>query len=100
LGHRPPAPVGNLCSEDYFKGLGPKVRERAVKIMASVLTGVKYRGLDQPSLSRVAADKAYAMSGLEPADMDLAELAIQGNGGGIIGLEEAACPVIILERGN
>ena len=65
-----------------------------------MLTGGKYRGLDQPSLSKVAADKAYAMSGLKPADMALAKLAIQENGGGIIGLEEAACPVTVLERGN
>lgn len=180
------APIGDgaaaaiLCSEDYLKGLDSKVRERAVKIRASVLTGGKYRGLDEPSLSKVAADKAYAMSGLKPADMDLAEvhdatsfceiyqmemlgfcpigqggpfvasgatmldgviptntsgglvskghpigatgismlyelctqlrgeagdrqvkdaeLAIQENGGGIIGLEEAACSVTILER--
>jgi acetyl-CoA acetyltransferase len=182
------APIGDgaaaaiLCSEDYLKGLAPQVRERAIKIRASVLTGGKYRGLDEPGLSKVAADKAYAMAGVGPDDIDVAEvhdatsfceiyqmemlgfcpigqggpfvesgattlggkiptntsgglvskghpigatgismlyelclqlrgeaderqvenaeLAIQENGGGIIGLEEAACSVTILERNN
>ncbi len=182
------APIGDgaaaalICSEDFLKGLDPKVRERAVKIRASALTGGKYRGLDEPSLSRVAADKAYAMAGVGPDDIDVAEvhdatsfcevyqmemlrfcpigqggpfvasgatmldgkipantsgglvskghpigatgismlyelcvqlrgeagprqvkgaeLAIQENGGGIIGLEEAACSVTILERSS
>ena len=35
-----------------------------------------------------------------PRQVSEAELAIQENGGGIIGLEEAACSVTILERGD
>ncbi|BEQ13545.1 thiolase C-terminal domain-containing protein [Desulfoferula mesophila] len=35
-----------------------------------------------------------------PRQVPGAELAIQANGGGIIGLEEAACSVTILERGE
>ncbi|MDP5350162.1 MAG: thiolase family protein, partial [Paracoccaceae bacterium] len=50
------------------------VQARAVKVRASVLTGGKYRAPDEPGLSRVAAQKAYAASGLTPADVDLAEV--------------------------
>jgi acetyl-CoA acetyltransferase len=144
------------------------------------MSGGKYRDCDEPSLSKVAADKAYAMTGVGPQDIDVAEvhdatsfcevyqvemmgfcpigeggrfiesgatmldgkipvntsgglvskghpvgatglsmlyelteqlrgeagarqvknakLALQENGGGVIGLEEAACSVIILEK--
>jgi len=180
------APVGDgaaaalLCSEEYLKYLPEKTKDRAVKVAASVLTGGKYRKFDEPSLSKVAADKAYKMAGIKPGDIDLAEVhdatsfceiyqaemlgfcpigeggkfiesgasfldgklpintsgglvskghpvgatglsmiyelvtqlraeagsrqvqdaefAIQENGGGVIGLEEAACSIIILQR--
>jgi acetyl-CoA acetyltransferase len=45
-----------------------------VRVRASTLSGGKYRRLDEPGLSRIAADKAYARSGLKPADMHLAEV--------------------------
>src|ERR1700680_51820 len=69
------APIGDgaaavlVCSEAYLNGLDAKVRARAVKIRASVLTGGKYRALDEPGLSHVAARKAYEMSGLTPQDV-------------------------------
>jgi acetyl-CoA acetyltransferase len=50
------------------------VRDRAVKVRASVLAGGKYRALDEPGLTRIAADKAYRVSGLAPADIDIAEV--------------------------
>lgn len=74
------APIGDgaaaalVCSGDYLKTLAPRVRERAVRIRASAMTGGKYRRLDEPSLSRVAADKAYAFAGLKPSDIDVAEV--------------------------
>ncbi len=74
------SPIGDgaaaavLCSGDYLKGLPPAVRDRAVKIRASVMTGGKYKGLDEPGLSRVAADKAYAMAGVAASDIDVAEV--------------------------
>ncbi len=74
------APIGDgaaaalVCSGDYLKGLPAKVRDRAVKICASVLTGGKYREIDEPSLSRVAAEKAYRMAGVGPGDIDVAEI--------------------------
>ncbi|MEY8837529.1 thiolase family protein, partial [Cribrihabitans sp. XS_ASV171] len=45
-----------------------------IKVRGSVLTGGKYRAADEPGLSRVAAQKAYAKSGLSPRDVDLVEL--------------------------
>ncbi len=74
------APIGDgaaaaiLCSEDYLASLPAAVRDRAVKVRASVLSGGKYRDLDEPGLSRAAAQKAYTMSGLTPADIDVAEV--------------------------
>ena len=50
------------------------VRERALRISASVLTGGKYRRLDEPGLSQVAAQRAYSMAGLRPLDIDVAEV--------------------------
>ena len=74
------APIGDgaaaalICSKDYLATLAPDMRRRAVKIRASSMSGGKYRSLDEPGLSRVAADKAYAFSGLSPADIDIAEV--------------------------
>ena len=63
-----------LCSEAALSSLPPATRARAVKVRASELSGGKYRRLDEPGLSRVAADKAYARAGLAPADIHLVEL--------------------------
>ncbi|MEO1612014.1 MAG: thiolase family protein [Pseudomonadota bacterium] len=74
------APIGDgaaaalLCSEDYLKAQPQAVRDRAVKVRASVLTGGKYRDPAEPGLSRVAAEKAYAKTGLTPADIDVLEV--------------------------
>jgi acetyl-CoA acetyltransferase len=180
------APIGDgsaaaiVCSGDYLKGLPSDVQNRAVKVRATALAGGKYRDPDEPSLSRIAANKAYEMAGIGPEDIDVAEVhdatsfcelyqaemlgfcaegeggkfiecgatmldgkipintsgglvskghpvgatglsmlyelvtqlrgeagprqvknaefALQENGGGVIGLEEAACSVIILEK--
>jgi acetyl-CoA acetyltransferase len=63
-----------LCSEAALANFPPAVRERAVRIRASELSGGKYRRLDEPGLSRIAADKAYARAGLKPGDIQLAEV--------------------------
>jgi acetyl-CoA acetyltransferase len=63
-----------LCSEAGLADLGPQARARAVKVRSSELSGGKYRALDEPGLSRVAADKAYARAGLAPRDIDIVEL--------------------------
>lgn len=74
------APVGDgaaaalLCSEDFFKNLPSKIQARAVKIGASVISGGKSRSFDEPSLSKVAADRAYDMAGIGPVDISVAEV--------------------------
>lgn len=74
------APIGDgaaaalLCSQRFFDGLPAQVRERALKVRASALSGGKYRDLDEPGLSRIAAQKAYRAARLSPADIDVAEV--------------------------
>ena len=67
------APIGDgaaaalLCSKEYLEKLPASVRERAVRVAGVGFSGGKYRKLDEPGLSRAAADKAYKMAGLGPA---------------------------------
>jgi len=46
----------------------------AVRVAGVGFSGGKYRKLDEPGLSRAAADKAYKMAGLGPQDIDVAEV--------------------------
>lgn len=74
------APIGDgaaaalLCSGAFLRQQSPAVQERAVKVCASVLTGGKYRALDELGLSAVAAQRAYVKAGLTPANIDVAEV--------------------------
>lgn len=74
------APIGDgaaaaiLCSEDYLKTLPSKVQDRSVKVRASAFAGGKYRDIDEPSESRVAAQRAYQTAGIYPEDIDVAEI--------------------------
>ncbi len=74
------SPIGDgaaaalLCSARMLKTLPASVQERAVRVRASVLTGGKYRALDEPGLSHLAAQRAYASAGLKPADINVAEV--------------------------
>jgi len=74
------APIGDgaaaaiVCSGDFLRNLPSDVQDRAVKVKATVLTGGKYREPDEPSLSKVAADKAYEKAGVGPEDIDVAEV--------------------------
>jgi acetyl-CoA acetyltransferase len=63
-----------LCSADALQDFPPAARARAVKVRTSQLSGGKYRRLDEPGLSRVAAQKAWRATGLQPQDIDLVEL--------------------------
>jgi len=63
-----------VCSEAALANFSSSVRDRAVKVRASALSGGKYRKLDEPGLSMHAARKAYEASGLRPGDIDLVEL--------------------------
>jgi acetyl-CoA acetyltransferase len=74
------SPIGDgaaaalLCSARTLAELPAAVRERAVRVRASALSGGKYRALDEPGLSQVAARKAYAAAGIGPQDVDVAEV--------------------------
>ncbi len=74
------APIGDgaaaalLCSEDFLRAQPKDVQARAVKVRASQLSGGKYRSFDEPGLSRVAAERAYAQAGIGPKDVDIAEV--------------------------
>jgi acetyl-CoA acetyltransferase len=74
------SPIGDgaaaalLCSADWLAGQPRAVQDRALRVRASTLSGGKYRALDEPGLSRVAADKAYRISGLTPKEIDVVEV--------------------------
>jgi acetyl-CoA acetyltransferase len=74
------APIGDgaaaalLCSADYLRRQSIDVQSRAVRVRGFAATGGHYRGLEEPSLTREAADRAYAMAGVAPTDIDLAEV--------------------------
>ncbi|MEO8135717.1 MAG: thiolase family protein [Betaproteobacteria bacterium] len=74
------SPIGDgaaaalVCSEEFLRTLPPAIQRRAVRIAAQALTGGKYRRFDEPGLSRVAADRAYAMAGVGPRQIDVAEV--------------------------
>ncbi|MFK7828661.1 MAG: thiolase family protein [Congregibacter sp.] len=74
------APIGDgasaaiLVSESRLRSFTASVQERAVRVLATALSGGKYRRLDEPGLSRIAAQKAYAQASLGPGDIDVAEV--------------------------
>jgi len=74
------APIGDgaaaalLCSAEYLEKQPREVQDRAVKIAGVGFSGGMYRNLDEPGLTRAAADKAYRMAGLGPQDIDVAEV--------------------------
>lgn len=74
------APIGDgaaaalVCSGAWLARQPAAVRARAVRIAASTMTAGKYRRLDEPGLSQLAAQKAYKAAGVTPQDIDLAEV--------------------------
>ena len=74
------SPIGDgaaaalVCSQAFLRTLPARAQQRAVRIAAQALTGGKYRRVDEPGLSRIAADRAYAMAGIGPGDIDVAEV--------------------------
>ena len=68
-----------LVSEEKLKTLSDDQRKRAIKISASVMTSDPWTDADQVqpdvnTLTREAAAKAYEITGVDPADLDLVEL--------------------------
>ncbi len=74
------APIGDgaaaaiVVSARKLRELPASVRERAIRIRGWGLSGGKYRTLEEPGLSQMAARKAYAMADLMPTDIDVAEV--------------------------
>ena len=71
------SPVGDgaaaavICSERYLAKVG---KNRAVKIMASVLGTGRERPMEDDHISKIVSGKAYAIAGVGPEDIDLAEV--------------------------
>ena len=74
------APIGDgaaaalICSKKGLKLFTKEVQDRAIKIKSSVLTGGKYRTLDEPGLSRIAAQKAFKQADITQKDIDILEI--------------------------
>lgn len=74
------APIGDgasallVCSGDYLAGLDATTRARAVRLRGIGVSGGKYRQPEEVSLTRLAADRAYAEAHVEPEDIDVAEV--------------------------
>jgi acetyl-CoA acetyltransferase len=103
------APIGDgaaaaiVCSGEYLKNLPSAVQNRAIKVKATVLTGGKYRDPDEPGLGATGLSMIYELATQLRGEagsrqVKNAEFALQENGGGVIGLEEAACSVVILQK--
>jgi len=60
-----------LCSGDALGKLGSS---KPVKVRAVVQVSGRDRGMDDPDIGEIAADKAYQMAGLGPEDIDVAEV--------------------------
>jgi len=63
-----------LCSGAWLANQPAAVRDRAIRVRASTLTGGTWRGLDEDNVVTVAARKAYAQAGIRPEDVDIAEV--------------------------
>jgi len=68
-----------LVSGERLKSMPDDVKKRAIKITGSVMTSdpwvdTEMAAPDVNTLTRLAADKAYEMSGVDPQDLDLVEL--------------------------
>ncbi|MFZ2175389.1 MAG: thiolase family protein [Rhodococcus sp. (in: high G+C Gram-positive bacteria)] len=64
-----------IVSDSWLDGQDPRVRERAIRIRGFAASGGTYRrGIFEPTLSQDAARKAYALAGIGPQDIDVAEV--------------------------
>lgn len=74
------APIGDgassaiVCSGDFLRAQSEAVRSRAIKVLATALTTGTHRRIDEPSLARHAALRAYDLAGVSPSDIDVAEV--------------------------
>lgn len=88
------APIGDggaaavVCSGEFLSGLPAAVRARAVKVLATTLTGGRYRGDDEPSAVKLAGRRAFREAGVEHSEVDLLEVHDATSFGEISALEE------------
>ena len=83
-----------VCSERFLASLSGQTKSRSVRIRAAALVGGKERTVDEPSVTRAAAERLYARSGLAPSDIDFAEVHDATSWGEIDATEALGfCPV-------
>lgn len=63
-----------VCSGGYLEKLDAASRGRAIEVAGIAFTSGTFRGPEEPSLSKAAADRAYARAGVGPKDIDVAEI--------------------------
>lgn len=63
-----------VVSDEHLGTLPPDVRERAVLVRGITLGGGTWRELDAPDVVSVTAERAYATTGITPADIHIAEV--------------------------
>jgi acetyl-CoA acetyltransferase len=63
-----------VCSDRFLAGLDPSIRDRAIRVCASELVSGTWRHLHEPNVLAHAARKAYKRAGIQPAQVDLAEV--------------------------
>lgn len=74
------APIGDgaaaaiVVSGRLLSDLPAAARDRAVRVAAIGLSSGKYRTLEEPGLSRIAAERAFSRAGIAPEDIDVAEV--------------------------
>jgi len=63
-----------VVSESFLKRCPPEVRARALRVRATILTGGRWRGLDDEGLVHRAGRKIWEATGMQPGDVDVVEL--------------------------
>lgn len=63
-----------VCSERFLASLDASVRERAVELRAVTVRGGTPRAFDAPNVLAGVAQRAWARSGIQPAQVELAEV--------------------------
>ncbi len=63
-----------VCSGAALARFPAAARDRAIRVRATTLTGGTWRSLDEDNVVAAAAKRAWATAGIEPGDIDIAEV--------------------------